>query len=106
MTIVKHHEITSDFGALAVELEDIGEGYSGDYDPNDPRDEPLIRFTVWLDGELVPQGSYCTLLPATLNTEQLKKAAKIIFDAAHESLLDDSFGRKMQEISWIGPDWL
>jgi len=32
---------------VRVELEWIGEGYEGDYDPEDPEDVPLLRFTVY-----------------------------------------------------------
>ena len=37
---------------VSVELEDIGEGLSGDYDPNDKDDIPLLRFTVLKDGRV------------------------------------------------------
>lgn len=55
---------------FAVEVEYIGEGRGGDYDPSDPDDRPLLRFWVerradadspWED---VDRGSYCTAVPA------------------------------------------
>lgn len=63
---------------VMVVLEWIGEGFSGDYSPADPDDEPLLRYTVFRreNGvwEPVDDGSYCTLLPATI-TEEQKQAA-------------------------------
>ena len=51
---------------MRVVFEHIGEGYNGDYDPADPTDDELLRFTVqqlhdgnWHDVEC---GSYCTHL--------------------------------------------
>jgi hypothetical protein len=50
-----------------VEVEWIGEGYSGDYVPSDPDDVPFVRFTA---ADLTGRGrdsqdvSYCTLVPA------------------------------------------
>lgn len=50
--------------------EDIGEGYSGDYDDRDPRDAPLFRASLLDgDGEFVDSGSYCTLAVVGKTTE-------------------------------------
>ena len=47
---------------IRVEWEDIGEGICGDYNPEDPDDIPLLRFSVsiLLDGqwEAVEDASY------------------------------------------------
>ena len=52
---------------IRVEWEDIGEGICGDYNPEDPDDHPLLRFSVsiLLDGqwEAVEDASYCTQMP-------------------------------------------
>lgn len=37
---------------VKIELEDIGEGLSGDYDPEDPDDVPLLRFSTYVRGAL------------------------------------------------------
>lgn len=34
-------------GQVKVELEHIGEGFDGDYDPEDADDAPLMRFSVY-----------------------------------------------------------
>ena len=67
-----------------VEIEGIGEGFAGDYDPTVPDDAPLLRFYVSEfeeDGmpEAVPDGSYCTLLKEEEATEpRLLAAAYLI----------------------------
>src|SRR5690606_2687249 len=52
----------------AVEVDWLGEGNEGDYDPMDPSDIPLLRFDVqlrdnhgWQDCD---DASYCTQVPA------------------------------------------
>lgn len=55
---------------IAVYWEDLGEGLGGDYDPEDPADERLLRFALEVrhadSGEWVPQWSdgYCTSVSA------------------------------------------
>lgn len=39
-------EVFSEDGLVKVDLDYIGEGFSGDYDENDPQDVPLLRFGV------------------------------------------------------------
>jgi hypothetical protein len=57
---------------IKVELEDIGEGQDGDYQPDDPEDEPLLRFSFYefsiVEGEWqeINDTSYCTQLSANL----------------------------------------
>ncbi len=93
----------SEDGKVKVVIEWIGEGIDGDYDEEDPDDEPLCRFSVYrrydrdermdphfLDdhtpwGEYdidegwraVADASYCTQLKATLPRERLEKAARL-----------------------------
>lgn len=57
-------------GTVRVELDFIGEGYGGDYDPDDAEDTQLLRISVLaqnLEGEweIVENGSTCTNLDAT-----------------------------------------
>ncbi len=53
---------------MVAELEDIGEGWSGDYDPEDPEDEPLYRMDVFFEDPTDDQDddhlSYCTSIPS------------------------------------------
>lgn len=51
-------------GPVGVSLEEIGEGYGGDYNPDDPEDRSLLRLdlSVYVDGEFLELscGSVCT----------------------------------------------
>jgi len=75
-------------GLFRVELESIGEGYNGDFDPADPADVELLRFSVdqreTLDDDWtgVENASYCTELPADIDDETAEKALTNIIDAA------------------------
>ena len=99
---------------LSVELTwDCSEGHSGDYDPTDPTDEPLLRFDVILvDGKNykeIQDGSYCTNLKATDDRKLLTKAVKCILNEAESTiyLTEDKevayhgFKRIMEGLSWI-----
>ena len=48
-------------GRYKVEWVNLGEGKDGDYDSNNPDDIALLRFDISFDGELMQDGSYCTL---------------------------------------------
>jgi len=94
-------------GTLRVEWEWLGEGNSGDYDPADKDDNPLIRFTVskrvpcseerW---EQIDDGSYCTQLPVTTSLSDLVKAAVSILEAAEQP----SPKKRFEELSWLETD--
>ena len=89
---------------LIVVFEYIGEGFSGDYDENDPDDDPLLRFSCFRieGGERVeiPDSSYCTLLPTNTRKEHLEQASKSILDA----LELPSPKRELERLSWFGPN--
>ena len=60
----------------SIEFEYIGEGYNGDYDPNDPDDKMLVRLTVKETHNLGNNtATFCTSIP--LDTENL---LDILFD--------------------------
>lgn len=74
---------------LAVELAHIGEGWEGEYDVDNPDDEPLLRFSVLgqtLEGDWISldRASYCTGLSATAPWEvRLAAAAQVFNEVAH-----------------------
>ena len=89
-----------------------GEGYSGEFDPDDPTDEHLLRFYVsrkegdeWVECD---DASYCTEFPAGATHEQKMAALKIImsevYDTVHEGV--SSIKKCCERLSWIGLDWL
>ena len=95
---------------IRVTLEHIGEGHSGDYDPDDPKDEALLRFDVerltdsqW---EGVDNTSYCTNLTDDTPDETVNKALRIIMDCVKDKILRyDSVKRICEELSWMDVKW-
>ena len=88
---------------FAVELEFIGEGRDGDYDPTDGEDTPLYRFTTyrrsgrsWLE---VDDGSYCTLIPATCQPAEARRAAAFLLIPI-ELGAGSSVKRLCERLSW------
>ena len=80
--------ISVDDGLLKVELAYIGEGFTGDYDSNDPDDEPLLRFYTYVNSnhgtkeepswEEVSDGSYCTSVSKNSEIVHIAEVAKTI----------------------------
>jgi len=105
-------------GGRKVEWVDIGEGWSGDYNPDDPTDTPLLRFDVlqlvdvfdnpnadpvdevW---DVIDDASYCTQMPADTSEADLRRAAEIIMDATYGQT---NIKKICEELSWISPGWL
>jgi hypothetical protein len=118
-------EYVSEDGVVKVELEDLGEGRGGDYDTDDPEDEPLLRFTVyrfyqagervepgytdWLreraeqDGWLaVSAASYCTRLRADLPQEAQDRAGRYLLARVEDDVRRQRSVKKSCEgLSWI-----
>ena len=100
---------------VKVVIEDIGEGLRGDYDPENPNDIPLLRFTVYLRNEKdqdawdqVDDASYCTQLPADTPRDILRKAANHLlkeFSNILNSDRDQSVKKLGERLSWISPEW-
>lgn len=117
-------EILSEDGLVMVELDNIGEGVDGDYDPTDEEDVPLMRFTLYrlcddpnhegikdnFEGTgyeknewmAVKDGSYCTQLPVTSDNEILREAGQFLLDYVREGIRDYQFDKRLYEsLSWI-----
>lgn len=85
-------------GRLRLELEDLGEGFSGEYDEEDPNDAPLLRFTFYAinpnpdDPEASPrldqldECSYCTGIQADAPWVVQLACACEIFDEVFDKL--------------------
>ena len=112
-------------GNVAVEWYNADEGWNGDYDPDDPEDENLLRFDFygkkddrWL---AVLDASYCTRVPADTPESVLKQLLEILLedgaDPIEASLREginfndrpdeiSPTGRHIYEqLSWIHPGW-
>lgn len=91
-------------GNRKVGLYDCGEGWDGDYNPNNPDDVALLRFDIYelVNGEWepLPDASYCTALPVDTDPAILRKALETIMDetAGHERVK-----RIAEGLSWLSP---
>ena len=87
-----------------------GEGYNGDYDPDDPNDKELLRFDIYKrrspehEWEVVDDASYCTYVPANTKTGLLADILMIIYKNFSEVLEEDyeaSVKKLGEYLSWI-----
>ena len=89
-----------------VEFWQAGEGWNGDYDPDDPNDVELWRFDVQelVDGEweTMSDASYCTQMPVDTDFETIQKALRWIMDETFDT---KSVKRVCEDLSWISPEW-
>ena len=98
---------------IRVEFVTLGEGYYGDYNPDNPDDEELIRFDVYAKGlegfenewEMVDDASYCTSIPVDTPIEELEEKIEIIFkeyrNVAEHILQGGSVKKLGEALSWI-----
>jgi hypothetical protein len=96
---------------VKVTLSWIGEGFSGDYDMDNPDDVPLLRYDVFIkdeNGEWVDPGdaSYCTLLSAEDDMEILEWATEYILDIIHDYVLAGEHKKMCEVLSWINAEWI
>jgi len=99
---------SKDHNNVRVTLHDeTHEGYNGDYDPNDPDDQRLMRFDVerWFNGEwvAVDDAFYCTLIPNTINGTTagmlLDQIYAEVADAVNQGI---SIATACERLSWLG----
>lgn len=88
---------------------DCAEGINGDYRPEDPDDEPLLRFDVMRDSgagwEQVDDASYCTNLRAYDDRGLLQKAADLILNEVYErASIGQSIKKLCERLSHISID--
>jgi hypothetical protein len=71
---------------VKVEFYNADEGWNGDFDPDDPEDVNLLRFSfaARVNGEWVSvaDASYCTYVPAATDEETLKQLLVFLADRA------------------------
>jgi hypothetical protein len=90
-----------------VTFENIGEGYSGDYNENDPTDQPLLRFScekkVGRSWEWMEDASYCTCLPETTDKKKLERYSKRIVKCLEDTdAKGESYRHELERFSWLG----
>lgn len=92
-------DIHASRGSLTAVWEYIGEGWSGDYNPDDPDDTELLRFSVYRSDIALEDASYCTQMPVGTDEAILRRGLEVILDAAESS----SPKRRLEELSWMKP---
>lgn len=89
-----------------VEWVNLGEGKNGDYDHNDLNDVAYLRFDISFNGELIQDGSYCTLMPVDTPDLILRKGLERIMDAIKCKCNNGDCQKKVfEKLSWIEPRW-
>ena len=93
---------------VMVEFEAIGEGLSGDYNEDDPRDIELMRFTVLrsvgAEWEQVEDASYCTQIPVDTDAPTLARLLSYLFGEVYGPVSEGASVRRLCErLSWLSP---
>jgi hypothetical protein len=91
-------------GRYKVIWEDIGEGYEGEYNPDDPNDEHLLRFYIermdshghWNE---LPDSSYCTVIPVDTTYKVLETYASLLLTAVETQ--GSGYRRVLQGLTWL-----
>ena len=94
---------------LSVEWYNANEGFFGDYNPDDPNDENLLRFAVSIfngeSWEEVDDASYCTRIRANADDEQLARTLYYIFRQYRNVIdrypVEHSVKKLGESLSWI-----
>lgn len=106
---------------LKVTMEWIGEGFCGDYEPENPDDIPLIRFSCYrrrdsdtlvrmtshefmdgLDWDGIDDASYCTRLPYDTPRKILRRAAGCVIDELSDAIEGGASPKKpLERLSWL-----
>ena len=106
LTLKEGDSIPWQSGGVRVTVEFIGEGLSGDWNPDDPNDQPLLRFSVedGLSGEweAVRRGSYCTQIPATTPRRLIIETAGYIWSKVAPFIWRrEGIKQICEELSWL-----
>lgn len=121
-----HRDANENFSEISLErenvklvLEDIGEGLSGEYDANDPEDEPSARFSVYArpkedfdapdeDGWCaMNDASYCTSINTNLPPSTLHALAELLLEQVFQKASrGESIKHLGQQLSHVSEEWL
>ena len=96
---------------VKVEWVNLGEGWDGDYDPDDPEDTNLLRFDVSCRDSIndewseVDDGSYCTQMPANTPSKILMLALVEIMDLIYNDIMSVGRSKRIcEKMSWLCPE--
>lgn len=97
---------------VRIDWVNLGEGYDGDYDPENPDDVNLLRFDVfkfdtktneWTE---VEDGSYCTQIPANADHATLRRILTSFMNEIYDEVTSQ-YGkakRTCEMLSWTSLD--
>jgi hypothetical protein len=96
-------------GNVRIDWVNLGEGFDGDYDPENPDDVNLLRFDVYrnngIDWVEVDDGSYCTQVPANANHSSLRLILTSFMDYIYDDIVSvGKSKRKCEQLSWTDLD--
>lgn len=96
--------------SLRVAWETLGEGFGGDYDPDDSDDRELLRFDIDIKHgkywEPVDDASYCTAMPVTCSEGLKRRGLKFIMEHVEPRIkVGESVKRIGEWLSWMEPRW-
>ena len=89
----------------------LARGFSGDYDPDDPDDVPLVRFSCLKregkEFEAIDDTSYCTRIPIDTERDVLKHLAEVVMKELKRAIEGGGNPKKaMEYMSWVTADEL
>lgn len=98
-------------GNVVIEWVELGEGWCGDYDPNDPDDVEMLRFDAYIAGheweDGYPTYSYCTSFPVSSSPEVREAGLKYLMEHLYEPMSKGERCRHLaEEMSWINPSYV
>jgi hypothetical protein len=95
---------------VKIEFVNLDEGIFGDFDPDDIEDVNLLRFDVsqWndehKDWDEVPDGSFCTRLPANTSRVIFERALVTIMNLVYDDIVNTGKSkRNCEQMSWLCP---
>lgn len=98
--------LESQYYGVRIEWVNCGEGWSGDYNPDDPEDTNLLRFDISVlseSGEWEDPGdaSYCTRVPADTDSATLTMLLGILMRECESDVAKGSYKKTLERLSWI-----
>lgn len=98
-------------GEVILRWAALGEGWNGDYNPDDPEDEELLRFDAFIEDheweDDYPTYSYCTMFPASATPEQRQAGLEYLMLHLYPFMSKGEWCRDVaEELSWINLGWL
>lgn len=87
-------------------LVDLGEGWNGDYNEDDPEDEPLFRFDYYSresvndEWQIPNDSSYCTQTNANIGHQLRKEFLEYLIEQVEDLSWDANIKHLCESLSW------